>query len=160
MNDPLKHFQLHGSTIQQYVSPGVFKFCQMPYPNHPKGCPNYNHKAGCPPKTQLLNTAHSETHWDTWRIFTYSFDLVPHITKMRKAHPEWSERQVYCCLYWQPRARKAFWEAVYNVGYLPTKVLWCPEAYGVNIMQLCRNHGTNFEWPPKTKTVLMAMLPE
>jgi hypothetical protein len=30
------------------------KLCRLPYPNHPKGCPNYGKRALCPPKAPAL----------------------------------------------------------------------------------------------------------
>jgi hypothetical protein len=76
-----------------------------PYPLHPKGCPNFGKKAGCPPAAPQLPAAFDLTR-PCFAIFNV-FDFAGHIAKMRAAHPDWSERQLTCCLYWQGTARKA-----------------------------------------------------
>lgn len=56
------------------IDRSVRHLCYRPYPNHSKGCPNYNKKEGCPPKSpmidEILNL--SKPFWlneDTQQVF-------------------------------------------------------------------------------------------
>lgn len=133
--------------------------CVRAYPGHPRGCPNYGHKVGCPPK--------APTFWDlfdegrpivaVWSVF----DLRGHIERMRGSHPGWSERQLRNCLYWQAGARKVLREEVelvesnLGVGSLSTM---CPEGLGVNVTETMKGLGVELEWPPERVSHLVAMV--
>ena len=78
--------------------------CVKEYPNHKKGCPNFNKRDRCPPKAPFLEDLYDLTK-PVWVIYT-RYDFGTHVKKMRAKHPEWSQRQVECCLYWQGTARK------------------------------------------------------
>ncbi len=90
--------------VQPIVSPRTWALCRKPYPLHPHGCPNYNKKDGCPPNSPMLGEILSE--WEVVYAIFNRFDFGVHVQKMRDKHPNWSERQCRCCLYWQGRARK------------------------------------------------------
>jgi len=129
----------------------VRKLCFRAYPNHPKGCPNYNKKKGCPPSAPLLPETIdlSETVFAIWNVFPFG----EHVQKMKDKHPEWSQRQLECCLYWQGTARKQlraecrrFVEEM-GKGWLMSS---CPEAQGVNLTDTMRSIGIELEWPPVT----------
>jgi len=88
-----------------------------------------------------------------------AFDFGAHVAKMRARHPECSDRQVECCLYWQGTARKRlrakvrdFLEA--NPG---TIALHCPEACGVDVTGTMATLGVELEWPPKTVAYQVAL---
>jgi hypothetical protein len=79
------------------------------------------------------------------------FNLAAQVERMRQSNPTWTERQLECCLYWQPRARKQLSGAI-------KAFLWehpdyradaCPEAGGVNVTETLRRAGIDLEWPPK-----------
>lgn len=132
--------------------PSVRELCTRPYLNHPRGCPNWGKRATCPPRCQLLPKVFdlAEPTFVIWN----AFDLAAHASRMRKRHPEWSDRQVYCCLYWQPTARKQLREVVR--GFIvwdrhrpPRIVLYCPEAMGVNVTATMQAIGIDLEWPPR-----------
>ncbi len=62
--------------------------CKTPYYGHPKGCPNYNKKEGCPPQRLIADFFDLEK--DLYLIFT-EFNIGEFAEKMRLAHPEWKE---------------------------------------------------------------------
>jgi len=70
---------------------------------------------------------------------------------MKENHPGWSDRQAYCCLYWQPRARKQLRAKI--EGFLRIhpglKIITCPEAQGVNVTATMKLIGIELEWPPR-----------
>lgn len=131
--------------------------CRRPYHNHLKGCPNFGKKVGCPPN-QLLIDGIFDFQKKIYLVYT-EFDLASHTAKMKKLYPYWSEHQIYCVLYWQPRARKFQREeeekAMRELGL--DYICRSPEAHGVNITELMRQIGVLLEWPPRNITRLVSL---
>lgn len=123
--------------------------CRHPYPNHPKGCPNWAKKEGCPPSAVPIGKL-IDLNREVWAIWN-KFDLGSHVSKMREKHPEWTDRQLKCCLYWQPRARIALLSEVsrFDVEHWGYRFVRCPEASGVVLTPTMRQAGIELEWPPE-----------
>ena len=120
-------------------------WCKLPYPNHPKGCPNYGMSKRCPPQAPMV-----DEYFDLSKplYFIHSeFDFTAHVKKMRMKHPEWSDRQCQCVLYWQGTSRKQMKErvakAVWELG--TTASTSCPEAMGVNVYATAKLNGLNLD---------------
>ena len=77
----------------------------------------------------------------TWLVVE-PFDLSSHITRMLAKHPNWSDRQARCVLYWQngvnKRLAKACQEFVCGKDLVYTI---CPEAMGVDVIHTAGNAG-------------------
>lgn len=132
------------------LDPRIQGLCRTPYPRHPKGCPNYGRKPGCPPGVPMFDSLY-DCSQPVFAVVS-SFDLGGHARAMMKRHPQWSEAQLYCLLYWQPRARKTHRKEVAEFletvnGYVSIPV---PEAYGVNVTETLRRVGIDLEWPPRS----------
>lgn len=131
-------------------------FCRRPYPNHARGCPNHAKKQGCPPQPLINYVLNFKK--PVYVVYT-EFNIAQHAEKMKKLHPNWSERQIYCCLYWQPKARKAQRQEEskalkqYNLDI----VIKSPEAYGVNVDSLMKKLKINLEWPPRKITRIVSL---
>lgn len=123
--------------------------CVRPYPGHPRGCPNFNKKKGCPPKVPALNDVIDlrESVYAIWNCFP----LGAHVRKMKARHPTWSDRQLYCCLYWQGTARTQLRLMTQDaLRRNPTlTVVRCPEAHGVNVTATMASVGVELQWPPR-----------
>lgn len=166
--------------VNPLIDHSVRNLCAKPYPGHPKGCPNFNHKYGCPPGAQLFDNVFDISK-PVFAIYN-QFDLKSHIERMREANPEWSKAQLSCCLYWQNTARKQLSKEVLkfiyhdelygrcHVAMAPYKGIigdlknWThriiqspPEAMGVNITETMKNAGIILEWPPETVTYQIAL---
>lgn len=127
------------------TSSQVDQWCKLPYPNHKKGCPNYGRHNWCPPFagrvgdwfdiSRPLFLVHSE------------FDLVAHVGRMGRKHPQWSERQCRCVLYWQGTSRKQLREHIVIARQeLGTNLhTTCPEGMGVNVYATARLSGLRLE---------------
>ncbi|KKM13330.1 hypothetical protein LCGC14_1717270 [marine sediment metagenome] len=132
--------------------------CVKTYYNHPKGCPNFNKRSDCPPKALLLHKILdlSKPIYVVYNIF----NLYGHVKSMRNKYPNWSQRQLENCLYWQGKARKQLRIRVNN--FLKNNenqhVLYCPEACGVNITETMKSISIELEWPPKTFTYQVALI--
>ena len=120
------------------------KWCQIPYPNHSKGCPNYK-REGCPPEAKHIRRILDLT---CPIYFVHSeFDLQAHIERMKSRHPHWTERQLRNVLYWQGTSRKQLRKRV-SIAENEKKTnitLYCPEAHGVNIYVTARKNGLKLE---------------
>ena len=131
--------------------------CVFAYPGHPKGCPNFDKRHDCPPKIGFFEDIFDikSPIFAIWNIF----DIEAHVNKMKDKHANWSERQLKCCLYWQPGARKKLKENIISFmrehpGYSATA---CPEAMGVNITETMNSIGIKLEWPPEKNAYQIAL---
>jgi len=80
-------------------------WCALPYPGHPKGCPNFgNQPDRCPPHAPYI-TDIFDLSKPMWLAFS-EFDLAGHIKSMKAKHSDWSEPRLRCVLYWQSRSKK------------------------------------------------------
>ncbi|KKN62620.1 hypothetical protein LCGC14_0510310 [marine sediment metagenome] len=116
------------------------EWCRLPYPDHPKGCPNFDHKLICPPQVCLIEEFVDLDH-SLWLVVE-SFDLQEHVERMKARHSGWSDRQARNVLYWQgsvnKKLRLACESHVKTVGGVWTI---CPEAMGVNVIQTAKQVG-------------------
>lgn len=135
--------------VQPVFSPNVRKLCTQPYPNHPKGCPNWGKRLTCPPAAPVLTEAFdcSKPFYVIWNRFPFG----EHVARMKAKHPEWSDRQCRCCLYWQGTARKQLRQQVrlFQQRHLGLQVTYCPEAIGVDVTATMKKIGIELEWPPQ-----------
>lgn len=156
--------------VKPVIDHSVRSLCVKPYPGHPKGCPNFNKKYGCPPTAFLIEDM-IDLSKPIFVIYNI-FDIATHINNMRFSHPTWSERQLVCCLYWQSTARKQLKTEIdtyfKNLYYLDgsiydscIKIIQCPEASGVNVTATMHNVGIELEWPPRIKAyqIVLAGVP-
>jgi len=138
------------------IDKSVMELCKRPYYNHKNGCPNYNKNPSCPPKTKLI-TEFLDFEEPIY-VFYNCFNLKGHVDVLKKKHPNWTNRQLYCCLYWQNKARKQIKDVMDSfVKFLKSKNdryrfnTWFslkPEAHGVNVTATMNNLGIRLEWPP------------
>jgi len=122
--------------------------CRLAYPNHRRGCPNFGKKLQCPPDCPMF-TENIDITKPMFAIVN-EFDLGAHVERLRAKYPAWTLRQLQCCLYWQPKARKALRAEIakFRKDHPQLFVDECPEAGGVNVTETLRNAGIELEWPP------------
>ena len=124
----------------------INRLCQLPYPGHKKGCPNYNKKESCPPNNQRFDEMYNvdKTIW----MVALQFDLKAHMDKLRLVHPNWSDRQLRCVLYWQSKLRKMLRSEVNK--FLEDKpdlsVDYSPERREINVCKMMEAYGIPLEW--------------
>ena len=133
------------------ASPG--ELCCRPYHNHRRGCPNYGKRATCPPQAKRWNGQYVLYHYfvAVWSFYPFA----EHVKRMRTKHPDWTQRQLECCLYWQGTARKAlrseiktFLSSLSADDRKRASVHEVPEAHGVNVTATMRRLDVMIEWPP------------
>lgn len=137
------------------------RLCQRPYHGHPRGCPNYGQVThpSCPPRAAHFRTV-CDLSRPVWAIWN-RFDFAGHVAAMKARHPDWSQRQLECCLYWQPKARRALSlilsEFELSEDGRGTHTFMVPEARGINVTETMRSIGIELEWPPRTVTYQVAL---
>lgn len=126
--------------VQIITSRKTGEWCKRPYPNHPKGCPNYG-REGCPPDAPFIAEI-MDLRRPIYIAFS-EFYLPAHVEKMKKTHPNWTERQLKNVLYWQNTSRKQMRQRAKLAQFLQggDLVLTCPEAHGVNVYSTCKIAG-------------------
>jgi hypothetical protein len=138
--------------VTAILDSSVRGLCLRPYPNHNRGCPNFGKKDGCPPQALLGHEIIDiiKPIYAIWNIF----NLADHVIRMKDAHPNWTWRQLVCCLYWQPKARKQLKAEIikFKKGMPDQVVLKCPEANGFDITDTMESIGEYLEWPPQRIT--------
>src|SRR3989344_5459104 len=82
------------------------EWCRLPYPNHKKGCPNYN-KKDCPPKAAFFKNIIKSP----FKLVAVNFNLEEHAKRMKEKHHDWSDKQARCVLYWQKGVDKKLKQA-------------------------------------------------
>lgn len=131
--------------------------CSHPYPNHLHGCPNYGKKPGCPPQCRKIENVLNlkKPVYAIWN----KFNLADHVARMKDLHPFWSWRQLVCCLYWQPRARKQLKAnlILFKRQHPDLIIVPNPEGAGVNVTATMARIGIHLQWPPKTTTYQVAL---
>jgi hypothetical protein len=148
------------SNVIPVVDPSVRELCAKRYHGHPKGCPNFGKRPSCPPAAPLIIDVldFSKPIWCVWN----AYDFGAHVAKMRERHPQWSDRQLANCLYWQGTARKQLKESITHLlAKLPptaTEVVRCPEACGVNVTETMKKLAVYLQWPPKTIAYQVALV--
>ena len=152
------------------------KWCTLPYPNHKKGCPNFNKNPLCPPNAKIMENI-LENYRFFYLILAY-FDIFKYTNHMMHKHPNWSERKARCVLYWQKSVKKLMREYIKNI-YLKNpscnfylfssgageKIplnkqdeIYSMEAAGINVIQTLINNNIKVEVKLKKKVILVNLL--
>ena len=124
------------------------EWCMLPYPRHPNGCPEYGQREECPPQAPLITDFADLQQPHFFAIVT--FNLEEHMQRMWSNHPEWSDAQARCVLYWQGTVRSLLTEHAEdfqwrNPGMVYTLI---PEAMGVNVISTLQNLHIPVELKP------------
>jgi predicted metal-binding protein len=119
------------------------EWCKLPYPNHPYGCPNYGTKGVCPPLVARIEE-YFDLRKSCW-LAIVDFNLSNHKRRMKELHPDWSESQLKCVLYWQGTVKKKLKDlcedfVFENIGENIIYTL-CPEAMGLHVFSTMRKLG-------------------
>lgn len=119
------------------------EWCKLSYPDHPKGCPNFGKKIGCPPNTPDWEDVTKPPYY----VVAIRFNLAVWIRIMKTKHKEMSDRQAQCCLYWQGAVRRKLREKCkQQIAFMKSlhpnlKAFYCPEAMGVHVFETCYKNG-------------------
>ena len=139
--------EILGVTDKLIIDHRAREWCKLPYPDHPKGCPNFGKKSICPPQVSTIEDWLENT--DELRFVYVSFNLKEHAERMLERNPHWSQRQARCLLYWQPKVNKALVSLVSTLAHKNgIKITYCPEAMGVDVIKTAQSAGLPIVAPP------------
>lgn len=126
--------------------------CVTPYHNHPRGCPNYGKKIGCPPNIEMFDQYYDISK-DIFAIITF-YDIAGHLEKQKIKHPDWTKFQLANSRHWQEADRKIHKLAIaeFNKMYPDFVVTTWPEALGVNLKETLKQINIELKFPT-TETV-------
>ena len=159
-----------------YFTPKTQKWCILPYYGHKKGCPNYNKNPLCPPNAPFLEKL-IEIYNHFYLIYA-RFSLLKYKKIMLNKHPNWSERQATCILYWQNSVKKYLKEYIKQIyknnhknsfylfssgsGYktkeFTQEKIYSMEAIGINVFKTLNESKIDFEIKPKNYVLLVNLL--
>lgn len=111
------------------------EWCTYPYEGHKNGCPNFPACMKNRADFKLFENKYN------WYAVVEEFDLKFHADKMKAKHPEWSERQCRCLLYWQGGVRKRLKEKAETAFAGYNLILTIPEAHGINVFETMAKVG-------------------
>lgn len=114
-----------------YFTPKTITWCQLPYPGHKHGCPNYNKSKFCPPHSP--NFFNKINHYHQLFLVIAHFDFKEYKKRMNLIHPEWSDRQLRNVLYWQSQVKKRL--KMYINPLNPDLILGCGSGLGTYSME-------------------------
>ena len=153
------------------------KLCSLPYPGHPKGCPNIikniDHKIpltkknkNCPPFASRI-----EDKYDLQKPYFLAyvkFNIKLQKQRMKSAHADWTDKQCKCLLYWQGTVKKALKEycdyymkeglKTYYLILDPTDYELIPEAMGLQVFETMECHGIKLEKHPENYVYKIAFI--
>lgn len=139
----IKFYEIILKSGDLIINKNTLKWCHLPYPNHPLGCMN------------ILLCMDSKPIWeiaDAPFIFVGAkCDFKSYIKEMKELHPNWSERQLKNCLYWQRNidnrllieTRKIMWDK--KLFFLTQR----PEAHRIDVLSTMKNLGYDIERNPE-----------
>jgi hypothetical protein len=136
----------------------VRDWCSWPYPGHPKGCPNVDKVSQCPSKIGMVNDIFDLSKECYFAVV--EFNIEEFADSMKKKHPEWSDKQCRCCLYWQNTVRRNLrmycnYFVAGKEGYIYTLL---PEAMGVHVFKTTRKLGITLKRNPQELLYKVALI--
>lgn len=136
------------------------EWCELPYPDHPFGCPNIGNKSACPPQAPLVEEFFNLSK--PLYIAVIKFDLANQIRRMKILNPGWSDRQARCVLYWQKGVNGCLDMTARQFCYGHENLIHtiCPEAMGVNVITTALDVGVPIKVKPVDTIYKVALIGE
>ncbi len=129
-------FFILSATVVQDLK--MIALCRSPYYKHPIGCPNWDHKEGCPPHTKpFLSVFEPDVYVSIARL-----DFGTYLRLKAEIHPSWTDKALRNPRHWQGHLRAAH-RKHFTPGKIPPgyeKVINA-EAMGVNLFETCAAAG-------------------
>jgi predicted metal-binding protein len=144
----------------------IGEWCKKPYPGHKHGCPNYGKKELCPPFSKFMKDNIEKYHY--FYLIYAEFDFRGYKDEMSILLPDWTEKQLGCCLYWQTQLKNKFYTYVKEFITSTDLLLGCGSGFGkniqsmesggINVFKTLTNNNILYEDRPKNKIVLCCLL--
>lgn len=133
-------------------------WCVKPYPNHPKGCPNFNNKIGCPPHFYMYDDLF-DMKMDSYVVVT-KHNLKDHFEYVKNSNPNFKVTQTRNILYWQDTVRKL--NEIEVLKFIKDNIVATTdgESLGVDIILTLKQIGIDlkFSYPIDEEVYRVALL--
>lgn len=141
------------------VKPKGFNlWCKLPYPKHPNGCPNFGHRADCPPNMPYF----LDVYKPEVKVAALEFNFDEYLSFRRRNHPNWTEKALRNPRHFQNHLDANLEREIKKIGEHGTLENFVPvytsEAMGVNMHLTCQRAGVILQWPPKDVMYRIALL--
>lgn len=146
--DHIERERIFTGPVEAVCDPKMIAHCRDKYPRHPKGCPNWGEKIGCPPKVRFFPNVYSKEVY----IAAVKFNFADYLSLRRRDHPNWTDRALRNPLYWQGHVNSELEQLMFK--HLSThpeitgEIVLSPEAMGVNLFETCAKAGIYLEKTP------------
>ena len=156
--DHIEREKIFAGPVQVDCDSSMIGHCLDPYPRHPKGCPNWGKKEGCPPNIRYFPNVYSTSV----HIAAVRFNFADYLELRRQDHPDWTDRALRNPLYWQGHVRhelnQFLFEYLSEHPEITGEIVFNPEAMGVNLFATCQKAGINLEQTPKNNVYKIALI--
>lgn len=71
--------------VKPIIDAAMRSLCRERYPNHPRGCLNWNKKKGCPPKAKMIDKI-LDMNKPIFAIYN-KYPFGEHVQRMKNKHP-------------------------------------------------------------------------
>lgn len=137
---------------------GFNRWCTLPYPRHPNGCPNFGKRESCPPLAPyFLDLFKPEVY-----VAFMRFNFEEFLERKRQLHPDWTTKALRNPRHFQGHLDsklKGFVISKLNEpDFESFRAVYNPEAMGVNIHLTARRAGIELEWPPRKNMYRIAII--
>jgi hypothetical protein len=142
--------------VEAAVKPrGFNSWCRLPYPKHPKGCPNFGMREDCPPNQPYF----LDVYKPLIKVASLKFDLESYLNWRRGNHPGWTDRALRNPRHFQNHLDANLEREIEKLGedggFVP---VYTAEAMGANMHMTCLRAGIRLEWPPAKVMYRIAIL--
>ncbi|MFA5731568.1 MAG: hypothetical protein WC934_06150 [Acidithiobacillus sp.] len=165
----------------------IGRFCRLPYPDHPNGCPNFGKNELCPPlfkpipHTKFNDYSKLMLLWAEFDFKSYKIEMKQQWIENNKSkgiEKEPTDKQISCCLYWQNSVKRIIIKSLNtmikdkNISE-PSLILACGsgfkhkkganncasmEAGGINVILTFKKLHIDIEVKPVNKVILCILL--
>ena len=145
--------------IQYHTKSETVKMCLNPYYRHPKGCPNFHIKKGCPPEVLNISQQYDTEHLN---MILLRFPFEQYISAKSQIHPQWPLRQLANPRHWQGHLRSTlyrYWDTIKD-EYPSFTLITGPEAMGINVGSTLENMNIPLKWFEKNEKDEIVSVPE
>jgi predicted metal-binding protein len=145
--------------IQVICQPkGFNRWCTLPYPDHPNGCPNFGKFKDCPPfAPYFLDIYKPELY-----VAFMRFNFEEYLQRKNEIHPDWTQRALRNPRHFQTHLGSKLRDFVNTKLTEPEfenfQAVHSPEAMGINMHLTVRNAGIELEWPPRKNMYRITLL--
>ena len=147
--DHIERTGLFLGPVEAVCDPRMKAHCLDPYYKHPKGCPNWNYKEGCPPHVPYFPKVYSKDIY----IATVRFNFADYLASRKLAHPDWTEKALKNPRHWQGHVRSELRSFLFDYlsdhPNIDGEIIFNPEALGINVFATCEKAGIILEHTPE-----------